>query len=292
MRPVPFLAALFCIRHSNLRPLWGRAARDVGCDYHRRGALLASGFAHHPYGVVSAPDRPDPNPLNVRLVDGARLARLLDGAAAGKRLRRGLPLWYTEFGYQTNPPDPTPRGVGLDQHAAWLVHAERITWADGRVAALTQFLLRDDDPWEQFPEGDARRWRTYQSGIEFSDGRPKPAYDAYRLPFTGPTQAAGGQPMRMWGMVRPGDAGQQVRLQFAPEGSPNFADVGDPFTVSDPRGYFEVDVTPTGSGTYRFTWAPPRQQAKNPSLVDKISGRRPPGPAVFASAPVAVRLGG
>jgi hypothetical protein len=291
MRPVPFLASLFCIRHSTLRPLWGRAARDVGCDYHRKGALLASGFAHHPYGVVSAPDRSDPNPLNIRLADGARLARLLDAAAAARRLRGRLPYWYTEFGYQTNPPDPTPRGIGLDQQATWLAQAERMTWADPRVAGLTQFLLRDDVPWDQFPEGDARRWRTYQSGIAFSDGRPKPAYDAYRLPFVGPGQVPGGQTVRLWGMVRPGQVGQQVRLQFAPEGTTNYADVGQPYTVADPRGYFEVDVTPSASGSYRFTWTAPGRAA-DPSLTDRLTGRRTAGPPVYNSLPVAVRVGG
>jgi hypothetical protein len=291
IRPVPFLASLFCIRHSTLRPLWGRAARDVGCDFHRRGALPGSGFAHHPYGVVSAPDRPDPNPLNVRLADSPRLTRLLDGAAASKRLRRGMPIWYTEFGYQTNPPDPTARGIGLDLQALWIAQAERMSWADPRIMGLTQFLLRDDDPWEQFPEGNPARWRTYQSGIRFADGRPKPAYDAYRLPLVGPAQAPAGRPLRLWGMVRPGQAGQQIRLQFAPDGCWSFADVGAPFTVGDPRGYFEVDVNPTGSGTYRFTW-PPATAAAQPTLADRLAGRRPAPPSVFNSVPVAVRLAG
>jgi hypothetical protein len=290
MRPVPFLASLFCVRHSNLSPLRGREARDAGCDYARRGALLASGFAHHPYGVISAPDRPDPNQLNIRLADRDRLARLLDGAAAAKRVRRGLPFWYTEFGYQTNPPDPTPRGIGLDLQATWLAQAERISWADPRVAGLTQFLLRDDVPWDQFPEGDPQRWRTYQTGIEFSDGRPKPSYDAYRLPFVGPAQAPAGQPLRLWGMVRPGEGGHQVRIQFAPEGTTSFSDVGEPVTVSDPRGYFEIDVVPTASGSYRFAWTGPAPPAKNPTLVDTISGRKPAPPPVYNSVPVALRV--
>lgn len=291
MRPLSFLASLFCVSHSTLRPLRGLAARDARCDYARRGALLASGFAHHPYGVVSAPDRADPNKLNIRLADGARLARMLDGAAAAKRLQPGLPFWYTEFGYQTNPPDPTPRGIGLDLQAAWIAQAERLTWADPRVAGLTQFLLRDDVPWEQFPEGDVRRWRTYQSGIRFSDGRAKPAYDAYRLPFVGPTVAPPGKVMRLWGMVRPGAGGHQVRLQFAPEGSTEFREVGAPYTVGDSRGYFEVDVTPSASGSYRFAWTA-AGPGGNPSLSDRIAGRKPSGPVVYNSVPVLVRLAG
>ena len=262
--------------------------RDVGCDYAKRGRLPGNGLAHHPYGVIAAPDRPDPNANNVRLVDGARLARLIDAPGARKRIARGLPFWWTEFGYQTNPPDPTPRGIPLDLQASWLAQAERIAWADSRVAGLTQFLLRDDDPSDRFAEGDPQRWRTYQTGIEFADGSPKPAFEAYRLPLVGPAQAPAGKPVRLWGMVRPGSPGQQVRVQFAPDGG-SFGDVGEPITISDPRGYFEVDVNHAGPGAYRFTWVAPGTAGTNPNFLERIGGKRPTGPTPHNSVAVAVR---
>jgi hypothetical protein len=287
MRPVQFLAALFCIDPGTLRRLPKRAARDLGCDFARHGRLFATGFAHHPYSVVAAPTQADPNPLNITMADRDRLTRLLDAAASVRRLSAQLPLWWTENGWQTNPPDTTERGIPLDRQAQYIAQAERQSWADPRVVGLTQFLLRDDDPRTQYPAGDRRYWSTYQTGLEFADGRPKPAYDAYRLPFVGPGSAPAGAPMTLWGMVRPGAPGQTVRLQFAPEGSASFSDVGDPITIQDAYGYFQVQVTPTQSGMWRFTWSPSGPPPK-PSFLDELAGRKPAPASVYASVPAAV----
>jgi hypothetical protein len=221
------------------------------------------------------------------MADRDRLTRLLDAAAAKRRLSAGLPLWWTENGWQTNPPDKTERGIPLDRQAQFIAEAERQSWADPRVVGLTQFLLRDDEPRTQYATSDRRYWSTYQTGLEFADGRPKPAYDAYRLPFVGPGSARAGTPVTLWGMVRPGAPGQNVRLQFAPEGSTSFADVGDPITVQDSYGYFEAQVSPTQSGMWRFTWSPP-YVAPKPSLIDQLKGRKPPPPPVYNSVPAAV----
>jgi hypothetical protein len=155
---------------------------------------------------------------------------------------------------------------------------------------MTQFLLRDDDPRTQYSKRDPNYWSTYQTGLEFSDGRPKPAYDSYRLPFVAPASAREGSPITLWGMVRAGAPGaqQSVRLQFAPEGSSSFADMGDPITVNDARGYFQVQAKATQSGTWRFRWTPPGPPPK-PTLLDRLAGRTPAPPVyTSASAPVHV----
>jgi hypothetical protein len=287
IRPVAFLASLLCIDPVTLRALRGRAARDAACDFARRGRLVASGFAHHPYSVTAPPTQTDPHPLNITMADRDRLTRLLDAAAATRRLTARLPLWYTENGWQTNPPDPTPRGIPLDRQAHYIALAERQSAADPRVVALTQFLLRDDEPRERASPGSRYYWSTYQTGLQFADGRPKPAYDAYRLPFVGPGSAKAGSTVTFWGMVRPGAPGQTVRLQFAPSGSSTFADVGDPVTIQDAYGYFTVDVKPTQSGMWRFTWSPPAPGGQ-PSFFDQLAGRKPPPPPVYNSVPAAV----
>ena len=120
------------------------------------------------------------------LPDGDRIADLLDAGAAAYRLPAALPIWCTEYGYQTNPPDPDPRHRARAAGRVAL-EAERITWRRTRVVAQTQFLLRDDDaahplrperpaPLEQLPDRPALR-RTAQA---------KPALDAYRLPLHAP----------------------------------------------------------------------------------------------------------
>ena len=291
LRPVPFLAFLFCLNPATLGPLGRAASHDLGCDFRQRGRLVATAFAHHPYSVVAPPSQPDPNPQDITLADRDRLTRIIDAAAAKRRVSAGLPLWYTEVGWQTNPPDTTSRGIPLDRQAAYIAQAQRLAWSDPRVAGITQFLLRDDQPWTQYRKGSRAYWRTYQTGIEFADGTPKPSYDAYRLPFVGPDATRQGGTATLWGMIRPDGRTAQpmVQVQFAPEGSTTFSNVGGPINVTDPHGYFTVDVKPTQSGMWRFTWQPPETGPKQ-SLIDRLTGKKAPPPPIYNSNPAPVRV--
>jgi hypothetical protein len=247
MRPGPFLRELLCLDRDLLpRP---------GCgDFARRGRFAVSGYAHHPYSVVSPPETPDPNPDDVTLADHPRLYRILDAAAGAGRVPPELPVWSTEYGYQTLPPDPI-RGVDPLDQVRWLVRAERVTWADPRIAAHTQFLMLDDVPRRDARPGSRRYWGTYQSGLRWADGRRKPAYDAYRLALDADPRVPAGQPFRLWGFVRaaPNGAPQRVQLEFDGPGTDGFEPVGAPVAVTDPRGYFTV-APPRRTGSYRFTW--------------------------------------
>lgn len=255
LEPARFLRELFCLDR-RLRPLRGREAVRRGCDFDRRGPLPATGYAHHPYSVTQPPWQPSADADHIMLADTGRLAAILDGAAAAGRLPARLPIWYTEFGYQTGPPDPL-RGVSLEEQARWLAAAERMTASHPRVAAMTQFLLRDDEPRTSFSAGDPRHWLTYQTGLRFADGAPKPAYEAYRLPAA----VAGGV---LWGMVRPGENGveQRVRIQRR-------ADSGQPWTtvrerwVDHPRGYFTEPLPDGAGGEYRFQWVGSRAASRS-----------------------------
>ena len=246
MRPGLFLRELFCLDR-DLLPL-------TGCDdFEERGRFEVSGYAHHPYSITSPPELPHPNPDDITLADRDRLTRILDAAAGLSRVPPQLPLWYTEYGYQT-PPDPY-RGVPPESHAAWLVKAERMTFLDERVIAMTQFQLLDDPPRAQFRRTDRRYWGTYQSGLKYVDGRRKPAYEAYRLGLDAPAQVAPGQSLGLWGFARaaPNGESQAVQLEVREPGSPVFVAVGDPVRVLHERGYFEVAV-PARTGDWRFTW--------------------------------------
>jgi hypothetical protein len=187
------------------------------------------------------------------LADTPRLVAVLDAAARAGRIPVQLPIWFTEFGYQTAPPDPF-RGVSLDQQAAWLVEAEHLAWAEPRVAAFAQFLLRDDEPKSEFPATDARYWGTYQSGLRFADGLVKPAYDAYRLPLL----VLPGDPLQLWGMVRPAENGveQRIRIEFRARPDDAWVVVSDRL-VADPRGYFTERIPGGRIGEYRFHWVRP-----------------------------------
>ena len=250
MHPGLFLRELFCL-DQDLLPA---EPQQPGCDFDDAGRFEVSGFAHHPYSITWAPDRPHPHPDDITLADRDRLTRILDAAGGLSRIPPELPLWYTEYGYQTLPPDPI-RGIAPATHAAWLVRAEHLTFLDERVAALTQFQLLDDPPRRNFRRSDRRYWGTYQSGLKYVDGTRKPAYDAYRLGLDAPPRVAPGQPLRVWGFLRaaPNGESQSVQLEVREPGSPAFVPVGDPVPVLTSRGYFEVE-RPARTGDWRFTW--------------------------------------
>lgn len=276
MSPGVFVARLFCLQPRTLRRASGKCPR-----------MDATGFAHHPYSVTAPPTRSRPNRDEIVLADRRRLYRILDRASP-----RGLPVWSTEYGYQTNPPDRY-RGVSPGLQARWLAKAERITREDPRIAAHAQFLLHDDEPRTEV--GGRARWITYQTGLRFLDGEPKPALEAWRLPLVAPDVVAAGVPLELWGLVRPAPAGQptSVRLQVRPGGSDEFEDVGDPVSV-DGTGVFTVKVDPPRTGTWRFTWAPESgSAAPSRPLLDQILGRPEPSaaPAPLHSGTVDVRVG-
>ncbi|MCW3016992.1 MAG: hypothetical protein JWO02_4084 [Solirubrobacterales bacterium] len=295
LRPVPFLAGVLCLDATTLKALRGRAARDQGCD--RKSAtrkLGVTGYGHHPYSIVSSPSTPDADVRDITLADAPRLGRLLDAGARLGRLPKNLPYWWTEYGWQTLPPDPI-RGVDPLLQAQWIAEAEQQTRADGRTAALTQFLLIDDLPRDEPGQTLDRKWGTYQTGIKLADGTPKPAYDAYRLPFVIAPDARAGGTVDVWGLVRPVSGGAvtvpgTARLQFAAPGTDSFQDIGDPIAVAA-DGVVRGQMLLAQAGRYRFRWSPPPGPATRPTGLQGIINPTPQAaaPAVFTSAVATVR---
>jgi hypothetical protein len=122
-------------------------------------------YAHHPYygSPHETPATRGPNGGGVTLANIGDLERELT-----RLYHRPVPLWLTEYGYQTNPPD-TVFGVTYAQQAAYLEQAVGIAWRDPRIDMLLWFLLRD--------EPDVARW---QSGLVTASGKRKPAFAAFQ----------------------------------------------------------------------------------------------------------------
>jgi hypothetical protein len=266
--PLPFLRSLYCL-DARYVPLGGAAARAAGCPpggdrrafVRTHPALFqASGYAHHPYEFNHPPDVSLPEPGFVPLSDLPRLERTLDRSFAAYGVHRELPLYLTEYGYESNPPNPC-HGVPLADQAAYLDEAEYIASHDPRVRALSQFLLVDSAPDAAYPPSDTcRYWSTFQTGLEFLGGRPKPALAAYRLPLWLPDGDAGTTgALRLWGMVRPlgleprgGD--QMVFVQWRPRGGRWRVLTGIRVQAT---GTFSVKVRPPAAGRLRFAWRSP-----------------------------------
>jgi hypothetical protein len=143
--------------------------------------LRVDGWAHHPYANRRGPFYVPPDRDNVTIGVLRRLEAALDGVG-----RRATKLWLTEFGVQSAP-DPY-LGVPLAQQAEFRSIAERIAHGDARVAATSQYLLRDDAATSGF-----------QSGLISARGVRKPAFDEFRLPLA---VRRTGSSVLLWGLVR------------------------------------------------------------------------------------------
>jgi hypothetical protein len=145
--------------------------------------------AHHPYSVrgptAHAANRDDASVPDVRkIVSLVRTAvrRHLVLPATSK------PMWVTELAWDSNPPDPD--GVPITQQAEWLSRSVYELWRQG-VSLLTWFQVTDSRPVPSFAA-------SYQGGVFFLDGRPKPAAEAFRFPFVVLKQ---GQRRLAWGIA-------------------------------------------------------------------------------------------
>jgi hypothetical protein len=236
--PLEFLRKLFCLGVDGRR-LRGPDGRRHGCRRYRR--LAVTGFAHHPYqrGGSRPPTARPELAGEITISSARRLRRVLDQAGRARRVRRGLPIWYTEFGFQTDPPDRL-FGVPVARQADYVNQSDWIAYRQPRVRAVAQYKLIDEAFLPSF-----------QSGLRFVDGREKPAYAAYRLPIW---VSGRGRRLRVYGQVRPAPNGssQTVAIQVRPPRGGEFATVRT-VAVRSRRGHFLVRLR-ARPGVWRLQW--------------------------------------
>jgi len=266
-----FVRALYCVGEDS-KPLRGSRAGQLSCPGNAAAfraahpALFeATGFAHHPYELLFAPShRPLGRPNWVTLSTLDRLTRTLDRVFAIHGVTRRLPLFLTEYGYQTNPPQAI--APSFAKQAAWLNEAEYLAWRMPRVRSLAQFLLVDDGE----PIG-----LTFQSGLLTLEGRRKPAYAAYRLPIFIPRGQAG-RTLQVWGMLRSGpDAGTaSAQLEYRRAGATRWRTIKTLRTPS-PRGYLLTRIPrPRRTGHVRLRYQAPGAPRVVSSRAAFVRGRR------------------
>jgi hypothetical protein len=255
-----FVRVLYCVGR-RYRPLRRSAATRVGCPANpanfaeEHPVLFAStGFAHHPYELQLAPNKAPRHREWVTIANLPRLSTALSRvlAAHGRRRTGGMPLYLTEFGYQTTPPDPF--GVSFRQQAAYLNQSEFIAYYTPQVRTLGQFLLRDDD-------GDPAK--TFQSGLMTLQGKRKPSYNAFKLPIFLPVRRfETGDRVRVWGLVRPAPNGtpQEVTIEYRRARTKTWRALRT-ITSEAGRGYVDGRVSLPASGHVRLKWGSLRSRA-------------------------------
>ena len=259
MPPLRFLRELACIDRR------GEPLERPECDDFE--PLQADGYAHHPYSLYDTPDASSPNRDDVMLGDLDRLSKALEQLYTTGRITTRLPIFVTEYGYETNPPDVV-RGVSLQRQARYHGLATFLAWKRSDVSMFAQFLLQDIESPEG-AKGPIEKSGDWQTGLYFRNGQPKPAVQAFKLPFWAEKQSLpGGDFVVLFGQVRPksgrmhvevetqaaGDTWIPVRTyETRPSGDPDCGKRTRSF-LTDVEGFF-LRITPyQGRATYRLRW--------------------------------------
>jgi hypothetical protein len=206
--PLEFLREMACLDR-NYRQYRGRAARQRGCRKVRR--IPTSGLAYHPYTLPAGPHLREARD-DAAIGQLGRVRATLDALARRGKLPRRTPIWITEFGYQTRPPDPI-FGTSLRRAAGFMDESEWIAYRNRRVATYSQYTLYDDPPRSG---GGPLRWSSWQSGLRFRDGRAKSrVYDAFRMPLF--VRSRGANAVEVWGGMR-SLSGGSAQVESSPRG--------------------------------------------------------------------------
>jgi hypothetical protein len=284
MKPLIFLRALYCVDQS-LHPLQGGAADAAGCPQQNNasdfvtahpGLFTMTGLAHHPYNFPLPPNLKSRDPDYAALADTPRLTKLIDGifSAYGQGRPGGVPIFFTEYGYQTKPPDPF--GISWSLQAKYLDESEYMQWNFPQVKSTSQFLLVDDKPNSDFPPGSIKYWGTFQTGLLELDGSQKASFFSYPVPIWLPrTRVRARRSFLVWAMRRNTNNGepQQGTVQYAPRGRSRFKRLKT-VTTTDLRGYMTTKVAVPRSGTIRMAWSNPGGRPTYSRSVKVTVGKR------------------
>jgi hypothetical protein len=192
--------------------------------------IEASGWAHHPYNP-HIPPWEKPKQIHRTIISIGSIGRLVAAlrrvAQAGGTTER-LPVYVTEYGIESYPQGGF--GVSPQRQAEYLGIAEYLLWRNPWVKAFAQYLLDDDR--------NPRELLSFQTGLRFTSGFPKPAYDAFPITLVARRTRLGG--VELWGHVRPGEGPYRVGVRYR-DGEVGAGQLLN-FEQTDRDGYFRIDT--------------------------------------------------
>jgi hypothetical protein len=178
-RPVRYLRELLCIRKRGKK-----LGKAKGCSATTRFDI----FAHNPINTEGGPRRSASHADDASTADLGRLVRVLRAAERAKTAPGGRhPVWATEIWWDSKPPNVV--GAPLGRHARFIEEALYLLWKAGASVVINLQVRDAVSPHIDFLGGD-------NSGLFLVDGRPKPAFRAFRFPFV--TERSGKR-LRAWG---------------------------------------------------------------------------------------------
>ncbi len=234
--PLTFLRSALCLNNSY---------RSAGSC----GRLPISGYAHHAYTLPVGPYYVPANRDSVTIGALSRLSVALDRAAGAGAIPAHVPIYLTEFGVQSFPNHEL--GVPVGTQAEYDAIAEHIAWSNGRVAAFSQYLLRDD-PLGGAPGSSVRGGTVgFQTGLEYLNGKPKPLYYGWPIPLTVTRHGNG---VSLWGLVRPAEGATKVTVLVRRSGSRSYKLLKT--VMTNGSGYWAFSSSTHGQ-LWRVRWKSP-----------------------------------
>jgi hypothetical protein len=243
VHPLKFLRGMTCLN--------ARYRKRRSCS-----RLPADGYAHHAYTTRIGPRFVPSDKDDVTIGVLGRLVNALDRASRAGGLPRGLKIYLTEFGIQSEPDRIS--GVSFERQPAYYAIAEHMAYVNRRVALFSQYLMRDDAPREE-----GYRFRGFESGLRRNNGAAKPAYRAFPNPLAieryGPSDV-------LWGLIRPQSGVTRVTIEVKRPGR-NWRVLRRLSTTS--RGVYGLSVRHRNKQAFRVRWT-------------SNAGRNYTGPAIRA----------
>jgi hypothetical protein len=197
--PLDFMRRLLCLKgRARPVPIPGCNAR-ARFDIWANNPYTTGGPFHSSYGID-----------DVSLGDLPKVPRVLRAAMKYRKIittRKSIPLWVTEFSWDSKPPDPG--GVPMNILRKWVPEAMHQSWKAG-VSKFFWLSLRD---WAR-PPG-LPYSQTFESGLYFRgddilSDRPKPILRAFRFPFVAYGVRRG---LRVWGRT-PDSGPGRLRISY------------------------------------------------------------------------------
>ena len=178
MHPIAFLRTALCLN--------SEYKRAKGCN----GEVRLDALSAHPLNIMNAPHYKPHSKDDSQVANFSRVRQVLRAAERVQTVSgRHHELWVTESGMLSDP--PSPKGAPLQQHARWIEESLHLLWKQGASVVLN-LNIRDPayDPHHP-PSG---QWTT---AIYTHDGKPKPAFKAWRFPFV--TDRKSKKRVKAWG---------------------------------------------------------------------------------------------
>jgi Cellulase (glycosyl hydrolase family 5) len=176
-RPVQFWQHVLCVKpvktkkKKGKKPAKVKYVRTAGCD----GPVNFDVFGHHPIdNTGGGPLKSGPSRYDASTPDLGRVVSVLRGAEKAGTTNGGKhPVWVSEFWWDSKPPNSV--GAPLATQARWIEQSMYLFWKAGASLAIN-FQIADSTLRPTVHAG-------FQSGVYFTDGRPKPSLTAFSFPF-------------------------------------------------------------------------------------------------------------